>query len=105
MWEERSSSFEDNVLVKGWFAMYRPLYKKFVLPKKEKLFTKQSIVCYNLLYCMGCCKSKELSGVPSTTLSTNGIAVLCNTPLNIPSGYSIRIGDKAVRCYASSRRG
>ena len=39
MWEERSSSFEDNVLVKGWFAMYRPLYKKFVLPKKAKLFT------------------------------------------------------------------
>ena len=29
MWEERSSTFEDNMLVKGWFALYRPFYKKY----------------------------------------------------------------------------
>lgn len=29
MWEERSSTFEDNVLVKGWFALYRPFYNKY----------------------------------------------------------------------------
>lgn len=34
MWEERSSSFEDNLLVRGWFAFYRPIYKRFILPRK-----------------------------------------------------------------------
>lgn len=30
MWEERSSTFEDNIFMKGWFAMYRPFYNRFV---------------------------------------------------------------------------
>lgn len=33
MWEERSSSFEDGFFTKAWFALYRPIYRRFFYPK------------------------------------------------------------------------
>ena len=30
MWEERTSTFDDNMFVKGWYALYRPFYTKYV---------------------------------------------------------------------------
>ena len=45
MWKERTSTFEDNMLVKGWYALYRPFYTKYVhrhcqlnMPKENGAF-------------------------------------------------------------------
>ena len=42
MWEERTSSYEDTMLIKAWFALYRPFYKRYVFPK-ERLYVKETV--------------------------------------------------------------